>query len=116
MSIRLIVLLLVIAAFGVLSALALMSVGYFGILAPHFRSWGEGQVLADLVILAVMTCVWMRRDARERGLAAWPFVLVTVFLGSFGPLFYLVAREWRARRPQAVVGPDVRVPASGAPG
>jgi hypothetical protein len=101
MSGRTIVLFLVIAAFGVLSALALTSVGYFGILAPHFRSWGEGQVLADLVILAVLACLWMVRDARESGLAAWPFVVATVFLGSFGPLFYLVAREWRARRPEA---------------
>jgi hypothetical protein len=99
MSIRLIVLLLVIAAFGVLSALALMSVGYFGILAPHFRSWGEGQVFADLVILAILACVWMRRDAQSRGMTAWPFVLATVFLGSFGPLAYLLAREWRARQP-----------------
>jgi hypothetical protein len=101
MSVRTIALFVVISAFGVLSALALMSVGYFGILAPHFRSWGEAQVLADLVILAVLACVWMRKDACEHGLPAWPFVLTTVFLGSFGPLLYLVAREWRVRRPQA---------------
>jgi len=96
MSNRSIMLLLVIATFGLLSALALQDVGYFGIIAPHFRSWGGAQVFADLTILAVLFCIWMVRDARRRGVAAWPFILMTVFLGSFGPLFYLVARELRA--------------------
>jgi hypothetical protein len=108
MSVRTIALCVVIAAFGVLSALALMSVGYFGILAPHFRSWGEAQVLADLVILAALACVWMRKDAREHGLTAWPFIVATVFVGSFGPLFYLVAREWKMRRPQAAASSSTR--------
>jgi len=95
MSGRLIVLLLVIAGFGVLSALALMQVGYLGILAPHFRSWGGAQVFVDLVILAVLMCGWMIRDARAHGQAAWPFVLITLVAGSFGPLLYLVMRELR---------------------
>lgn len=96
MSGRLIALLFVIAAFGVLTALALMDVGYFGILKPHFLSWGAAQVFVDLVILAVLACVWMIKDAPARGLSAWPFVLVTLVAGSFGPLCYLVARELRA--------------------
>jgi uncharacterized membrane protein YqjE len=103
MSGRLFVLLLVIAGFGVLSVLALMDVGYLGILAPHFRSWGGAQVFADLVILAVLACSWMLRDSRERGLSAWPFILITLVAGSFGPLLYLVVRELRAtaQRPVA---------------
>jgi hypothetical protein len=95
MSHRSIMLVLVIVAFGALSALALQDVGYFGIIAPHFRSWGGAQVFADLTILAVLFCIWMVRDARSRGVAAWPFILMTVFLGSFGPLIYLVVRELR---------------------
>jgi hypothetical protein len=93
MRIRLTVLLAVIAVFGALSARALIDVGYFGIIAPHFRSWGEAQVLADLVILAVLACRWMARDARARGTTAWPFIAVTMVAGSLGPLLYLVARE-----------------------
>ncbi len=101
MSLRLVALLLVIALFGVLSAIALMDVGYWGIIAPHFQAWGAGQVFADLVILAVLACIWMVADARERGLNAWPFVAITLVAGSFGPLFYLVMREVRlgARKP-----------------
>ncbi len=96
MSGRSIILVLVLAAFGVLSTLALLDVGYFGILAPHFRSWGGAQVFTDLVIACLLACIWMRNDARERGLPAWPFILVTVFLGSFRPLLYLLVREMRA--------------------
>ncbi len=103
MSGRLILAFLVIAAFGVISTLALMDVGYLGIIEPHFRSWGGAQVFADLVILAVLACVWMARDARVSGLPAWPFILITLFLGSFGPLFYLVVRELRASPGRAAV-------------
>jgi uncharacterized membrane protein YqjE len=97
MSGRLIALVLVIAAFGVLTTLALMDVGYVGIIEPHFRSWGAGQVLADLVILATLACIWMAGDARQRGLAAWPFIVLTLIAGSFGPLAYLVVRELRSK-------------------
>jgi hypothetical protein len=38
----------------------------------------------------------MVRDARERGLNPWPFVILTVLAGSFGPLLYLVLREVRS--------------------
>ena len=101
MSGRFIVLAAVIFGFGVLTTLALMDVGYFGIVAPHFRSWGGGQVLTDLVIMCVLACIWMGNDARESGLPVWPFVALTVFAGSFGPLLYLAAREMRrvASRP-----------------
>lgn len=97
MSTRLAALLVVTALFGLLTAVALLDVGYFGIIAPHFQSWGAGQVFADLVILALLACVWMVADGRERGINPWPFVAVTLFLGSFGPLFYLVLRELRSR-------------------
>jgi len=101
MSTRFVLLIVVTALFGVLSALALMDVGFWGILEPHFQSWGGGQVLADLVILALLSCFWMRNDARERGGNAWPFVAITLIAGSFGPLLYLVLRELRsgARKP-----------------
>ena len=98
MSGRLMVLLLIIAAFGVLTTLALMDVGYFGIIEPHFRAWGAAQVFFDLVIVCVLACFWMVDDARRRGLSAWPFILITLVAGSFGPLAYLVVRELRSPR------------------
>jgi hypothetical protein len=96
MSVRLLLLIVVIGLFGVLSALALMDVGYLGIIEPHFQSLGAGQVFADLVILALLSCVWMVVDGRARGINPWPFVIVTLVAGSFGILFYLVLREVRS--------------------
>lgn len=93
MSTRLLMLLMVTAAFGVLTAVALADVGYLGLFEPHFQSWGGGQVLADLAILAVLGCIWMVADARRSGVNAWPFVVLTLAAGSFGVLFYLIRRE-----------------------
>lgn len=104
MSARLLLLFTAIVALGVLSVLALRDVGYFGILAPHFQSWGGAQVFTDLVILALLACVWMLDDAPRRRLSAWPFIAITLVAGSFGPLLYLAVREWRSpsgKPPQA---------------
>lgn len=95
MSNRLAALLVVIVLFGALTVAALLDVGYFGILEPHFQSWAGAQVFVDLVILAVLFLFWMVPDARSRGINPWPFVAATLLLGSFGPLSYLVLREVR---------------------
>ena len=93
MTIRLMLLLAIIAAFGALTVMALLDVGYLGIFLPHFQAWGPGQVFADLVILAVLSCIWMVYDQRSSGVPALPFILITLVAGSFGVLFYLVTRE-----------------------
>jgi hypothetical protein len=88
----------VIVGFGGLTTAALLDVGFWGIIAPHFESWGGAQVFTDLVILAVLSCIWMWRDGQKQGILAWPFVVLTLVAGSFGPLLYLVAREARATK------------------
>jgi len=99
MSGRAWVLVTAVMGFGALTAAALADVGYWGILAPHFQTLGAGQVLADLVILATLSILWMLGDARTSGVPAWPYVVLTLAAGSFGPLLYLLHREWR--RPSA---------------
>lgn len=89
----------VVIGFGALTAAALADEGYWGILAPHFQTLGGGQVLVDLVILATLSIVWMLGDTRTSGVPAWPYVLLTLAAGSFGPLLYLLHREWQ--RPRA---------------
>lgn len=99
MSLRMLLLLVVVALFGLLTVEALLDVGYVGIFTPHFQSWGGGQVLADLVVMGALVCIWMVRDAPRHGLSSWPFVVATLLAGSFGPLAYLIVREVRAVRP-----------------
>ena len=104
---RVITLIAVILAFSALSALALKDVGFWGIIAPHFRSWGGGQVFTDLVILAVLACVWMAIDAKKRGVSPWPYIAITLLAGSFGPLLYLLVREATGSRRPRADGPSV---------
>lgn len=79
--------------FGALSAMALWQHGYWGIIAPHFQSFGAGQVFADLVIALSLSMVWMWRDAKAIGRNPWPWIAATLATGSFGPLFYLLTRK-----------------------
>ena len=86
-------LVLTLVLFGALTAAALWHHGYWGILAPHFQSWGGGQVLADLVIALTLVTVWMWHDAKATGRNVWPWVALTLVAGSFGPLGYLLTRK-----------------------
>lgn len=93
-----ILLTLTLILFGALSAVALWQHGYWGIVAPHFQSFGGGQVLADLVIALTLVLVWLCRDAKATGRKAWPWVIATLALGSFGPLIYLLTRKATVNR------------------
>lgn len=85
------VLSLVLAAFSILSGLALWHHGYWGILQPHFQSLGAAQVLADLVISLSLFLAWMWQDAQAKGRNPWPWLALTLVAGSFGPLIYLLS-------------------------
>jgi len=88
----------VLLAFGALTALALVQVGYMGILGPLFAGSGGLQVLVDLVIALGLVMIWMVADARRTGRNPWPWVLATLATGSFGPLLYLLVGALRERR------------------
>lgn len=93
MSLRFLVLALVTLAFGVLTAYALMDVGYWGIFDYHRHSSAGWQVFTDLVIVCGLAISWMISHSRRTGRTVWPFVLITLTAGSFGPLLYLLMGE-----------------------
>lgn len=97
MTPRLAALLALTTFLGALTAIAVAQVGIAGIFGNALGSWGGAQIFADLVILALLACSWMIADGRRSGIAAWPFVVLTLAAGSFGPLLYLMAREIRKR-------------------
>jgi hypothetical protein len=80
----------VIAAFGAVTVLAVEQHGYWGIIQYHLPSSAGWQVGADLVIACTLAGIWMIVDARKTGRTVWPYLLITLTLGSFGPLFYLL--------------------------
>ncbi|MEM7540344.1 MAG: DUF2834 domain-containing protein [Pseudomonadota bacterium] len=87
----------VIVGFAVLTGLALVEVGYFGILDAGLLNLGTMQIFVDLIIVCSLAIIWMIADARANHTNPWPFVIVTLFAGSFGPLLYLLRREWKSR-------------------
>ena len=98
MSLRFVALLIVLALFAALTAAALLDVGYVGVFRTQLQSWGGAQVLTDLVIVCTLSMVGMVGDARTQSINPWPFVMVTLVAGSFGPLSYLALREYKRAR------------------
>jgi RsiW-degrading membrane proteinase PrsW (M82 family) len=81
---------MILIPFTVLTAYAVQKVGYIGIFDYHRHSPAGWQVIADLVIALVLVLTWLVPEARKAGRNPWPWVVATLFLGSFGPLLYLV--------------------------
>lgn len=86
-------LLAILGLFGALTGVALWQHGYWGIFEPLVRTTGGAQVLVDLCIALGLFLVWMFRDARRLGRNPWPWVVLTLAAGSFGPLLYLLTRR-----------------------
>lgn len=83
----------VLLAFGGLTLAAVLQHGYVGIFQYQLQSLAGLQVLADLGIAMGLVLVWLWRDARLSGRNAWPWIVLTLAAGSFGPLLYLLTRK-----------------------
>ncbi len=95
---RLTVLVVLLAAFSAYSGYVIVTEGYFGFIALALRErWGM-QVIIDLFISLTIAWGWLRHDAKERGIVAWPYQVATFFLGSIAVLAYLIHRELAGKR------------------
>ena len=93
----------VLGVFGAFTGYAIYQYGFVGFFQTELSNLPGAQVLADLTIALVMVLTWMVRDAREKGISVLPFVLLTLSLGSIGPLLYLIRREARVTESQVSV-------------
>jgi hypothetical protein len=75
--------------FTLLTAYAVMEVGVLGIFRSGAHDPGAWQIFADLVVSLLLVLVWLVSDARQNGRNPWPWVVATLFTGSFAPLLYL---------------------------
>ena len=94
---KLFALALVLAGFGAISAWALAEHGYLGLIETVLSTPAGIQVGLDLVIADTLVLIWMAQDAKARELPFWRYAAVTLFLGTCGPLAYLIHRELRER-------------------
>ena len=95
------VLILVLIPFSVLSAAALWQVGYLGLFTQQFANYGSQQILVDLVIAVFICMYWMWQDSEKTGRNPWPWMLLSLLAGSFGPLLYLITRKAHLNSEQA---------------
>ena len=93
---------LVLADFVALTGYAVYHHGYLAFFDFHALNAIQLQIFVDLVIALSFVVTWMWRDAKARGISALPFVVITLFLGSIGPLLYLMRREAAEARPASV--------------
>ncbi|MBE7635306.1 hypothetical protein GUA87_00495 [Sneathiella sp. P13V-1] len=82
--------------FGALTIYALLQHGYIGLIEFQLSTPAGWQVFADLVISLLLVMGWLLKDARDRGLAFWPWFVGTLFLGAIVPLIYLIVSHNRA--------------------
>jgi hypothetical protein len=68
--------------------------GFVSLAGTLFGSlWGT-QLAIDFVLALTVALGFVVVDARARGLVWWPYAVLTLCLGSVGPLAYLARREW----------------------
>lgn len=81
---------IILVPFSVLTAYAVFMVGYIGVFEYQTHGPAGWQVFVDLVIACVLCLTWLIPEAKRNGRNPVPFVVLTLFLGSFGPLLYIV--------------------------
>lgn len=96
-----VVLVLVLIPFSALSAAALWQVGYLDLFTQQFANYGLQQILADLIIAVFLCMYWMWHDAKKSRRNPWPWMLLSLLAGSFGPLLYLITRKSETNSAQA---------------
>ena len=84
--------LFVLADFSALTAYATAQHGVAGVIALALANSVTITLTVDLLIALSLVTVWMWQDARARGVRPLPYLLLTMTLGSIGPLLYLVRR------------------------
>jgi hypothetical protein len=83
---------LLLADFLALTGYAVYQYGYVGFFELMTANVATIAGFVDLVIALSLILAWMVRDARARGVSPVPYVLLTLALGSVGPLVYLIRR------------------------
>ncbi len=73
-------------------AYAVYLYGYIGFFRMVLANFAGFAAFVDLTIALVLILIWMSDDARERKVSALPYLVLTLALGSVGPLLYLIRR------------------------
>ncbi len=83
----------VLVGFTGLNAYCVYEYGYVGFFQLVLANAATVAALVDLTIALSLVTLWMWQDSRERGIGFVPYMILTLTLGSIGPLCYLIRRE-----------------------
>lgn len=88
----------VLIAFSIFSGYVVYQYGYIGLFEQGLANAATIQIFLDLTIALSLVLLWMWQDARKRGVSPLPYVILTLTLGSIGPLLYLIRRVGKEPR------------------
>ena len=86
-------LLVITIAFAVLTAFSIIDFGVVGIFAEATQNTATLQIFVDLILCALFIIVWLRHDTRRTGRSFPLWAIITLAIGAFGPLLYLLTRK-----------------------
>ena len=79
--------------------------GYIGFFRTILANFGGLTAFVDLAIALILILAWMADDARARNTSAVPYVILTIALGSVGPVLYLIRRFGNRTEHSASIAP-----------
>jgi hypothetical protein len=94
----------VLIGFSAFSGYVVYQYGYIGLFEQGLANAATIQVFLDLTIALSLVMWWMWQDARKQDIAPLPYIILTLTLGSIGPLLYLVRRF--SKTPQLFTQPQ----------
>ena len=86
-------LLVITIAFAVLTAFSIIDFGVLGIFTEATQNTATLQIFVDLILCALFIIVWLRHDTRRTGRSFPLWAIITLAIGAFGPLLYLLIRK-----------------------
>ncbi|MGH7899880.1 MAG: DUF2834 domain-containing protein [Candidatus Binatia bacterium] len=81
---------LVLADFVGFTLYAIYVHGLVGLFEAVLSTTAGQLAMVDLTIALSLILIWLWQDAGRRGISPIPYVLLTLGLGSVGPLLYLI--------------------------
>lgn len=102
MSVRKISIWLVLIVFSLLCAWAVTKQGYLALWTIPFDQPVTIAIGIDLLIVLILGCMWMIKDAALKGRNVLPYVVLTATCGSIGLLLYLALASEQSSNSQVV--------------
>jgi Protein of unknown function DUF2834 len=82
----------VLLGFSGLTGYTVYYYGYIGFFEQMATNAITITAFVDLTIALGLVTLWMWKDARKQRISPLPYVILTLTLGSIGPLLYLIRR------------------------